>query len=176
MSGVAHCAYCGNGMMGVTRRRSWRRKDGARASGTYRYYQCQSRSNQGRCGYHTWREASLDEAVADELRAAAGRGQLGDGAGEHDGATASEAANAERRMLDAVRRAARGEITTRTLGQYLAELDTARQSAASPPPDPEAALANWPSLDFDEKRALIARLVSKIVVHDDQIEVKVRSP
>ena len=62
-----------------------------------------------------------------------GRGQLGDGAGEHDGATASEAANAERRMLDAVRRAARGEITTRTLGEYLAELDTARQVRRLPP-------------------------------------------
>ncbi len=176
MSGVAHCAYCGNGMMGVTRRSSWRRKDGERASGTYRYYQCQSRSNQGRCGYHTWREASLDEAVADELRAAAKRGPLGGGAGEPDGATASEAANAERRMLDAVRRAARGEITTRTLGEYLAELDTARQSAASPPPNAEAALTNWPSLDFDQKRALVTRLISKVIVHDDRIEVFLLPP
>ena len=171
MSGVAHCAYCGNGMMGVTRRRSWRRKDGARASGTYRYYQCQSRNNQGRCGYHTWREAKLDEAVVGELRAAVARGSAGVDGEKLEQIRASDEANAERRLADAVRRAAREEITTRMLGEYLAELDAAREAAASPQTDAGEALANWASLDFEERRALVAQLVSRVVVEDDRVEV-----
>ena len=171
MSGVAHCAYCGNGMMGVTRRRSWRRKDGARASGTYRYYQCQSRNNQGRCGYHTWREAKLDEAVVGELRAAVARGSAGVGGEKLEQIRASDEANAERRLAGAVRRAAREEITTRMLGEYLAELDAAREAAASPRVDAGEALANWASLDFEERRALVAQLVSRVVVEDDRLEV-----
>lgn len=171
MSGVVHCAYCGNGMMGVTRRRSWRRKDGARASGTYRYYQCQSRNNQGRCGYHTWREARLDEAVVGELRAAVARGSAGVDAEKLEQIRASDEANAERRLADAVRRAAREEITTRMLGEYLAELDAAREASASPRTDAGETLANWASLDFEERRALVAQLVSRVVVEDDRVEV-----
>ena len=72
LSGLAQCGYCGNRMMGVTRKRSWKRKDGQRARAVYRYYQCQSRSNEGRCSYHTWREPILEDAVLAELRDALG--------------------------------------------------------------------------------------------------------
>ena len=171
MSGVAYCGYCGSGMMGVTRKSSWKRKDGSMASGTYRYYQCQSRNNQSRCGYHTWREAELDEAVVSELRSAV----AGDSA-EVDGERlaqirASHVANAERRLIDAVRRAAREEIATTTLGQYLAELDAAREAASSQQIDAGELLARWASLDFTERRALIEQQVSRVVVEDDRVEV-----
>ena len=44
LSGFVYCGYCGNKMMGVTRRQSWRRKtDNRRVTGVYRYYQCQSK-------------------------------------------------------------------------------------------------------------------------------------
>ena len=171
LSGIAHCAYCGNGMMGVTRKSSWKRKDGSRASGIYRYYQCQSRNNQSRCGYHTWREAELDEAVVSELRSAV----AGDSPEVDDERLAqiraSHVANAERRLIDAVRRAAREEIATRTLGQYLAELDAARGATTSQQIDAGQALDQWASLDFAERRALIVEQVSKIVVTDDRVEV-----
>ena len=141
------------------------------ASGTYRYYQCQSRNNQGRCGYHTWREAELDEAVVSELRSAV----AGDSA-EVDGERlaqirASHVANAERRLIDAVRRAAREEIATTTLGQYLAELDAAREAVSSKQIDAGELLARWASLDFTERRALIEQQVSRVVVEDDRVEV-----
>ena len=171
MSGLARCAYCGNGMMGVTRRRSWRRKDGTAASGTYRYYQCQSRNNQSRCGYHTWREADLDEAVLSEMRSAASRDSPGVDAEKLDRARASGVANAERRMNDAVRRAARGDITPRMLGEYLVELDAARQAASSAQVDAGEALARWADLDFAERRALVEQQVSRVVVEDDSVEV-----
>ena len=171
MSGLARCAYCGNGMMGVTRRRSWKRKDGTVASGTYRYYQCQARNNQSRCGYHTWREAELDEAVLGEMRSAANRSSPGVDAGKLGRARASEVANAERRLNDAVRRAAREDITLRMLGEYLGELDAARQAASSALVDAGEALARWADLDFAERRALVEQQVSRVVVEDDRVEV-----
>ncbi len=171
MSGLARCAYCGNGMMGVTRRRSWKRKDGSAASGTYRYYQCQARNNQSRCGYHTWREADLDEAVLSEVRSAANRSSPGVDAEKLEKARASDVANAERRLNDAVRRAAREDITLRMLGEYIAELDAAREAASSAQVDVGEALAKWADLKFPERRALVEQQVSKIVVQDDRVEV-----
>ena len=171
MSGLARCAYCGGGMMGVTRRRSWKRKDGTAASGTYRYYQCQSRNNQSRCGYHTWREAELEEAVLSEMQSAVQQGSSRADAERLDRIRASDVANAERRLMDAARRAAREEITTRMLGEYLAELDAAREAASSPQVDAGEALAKWAELEFSERRALVEQQVSKIVVQDDRVEV-----
>ena len=72
LSGLAFCGYCDNKMMGVTRRQSWRRKDGNSAQGVYRYYQCQSRNNQSLCGYHTWRAGVLEVEVLSELQGTLG--------------------------------------------------------------------------------------------------------
>jgi len=171
MSGLVRCAYCDGGMMGVTRRRSWKRRDGTAASGTYRYYQCQSRNNQSRCGYHTWRESELDEAVLTEMRAAVERGSSTGDASKLDRIRAADVANAERRLMDAVRRAAREEVTMRMLGEYLAELESARRAASSPQVDPKVALEKWAELDFAERRALVEQQVSRIVVEDDRVEV-----
>ena len=84
---------------------------------------------------------------------------------------ASHVANAERRLIDAVRRAAREEIATTTLGQYLAELDAAREAASSKQIATGEVLARWASLDFAERRALIEQQVSRVVVEDDRVEV-----
>jgi hypothetical protein len=73
LSGMARCGRCGNRMIGVSRRQTWKTKDGELHKATYRYYQCESRTNQSRCGYNTQREAELDETVrqviAEELPA-----------------------------------------------------------------------------------------------------------
>ncbi|MHB8576737.1 MAG: recombinase family protein [Dehalococcoidia bacterium] len=65
LSGLAYCGYCGNHMIGVSRRQSWQRQgeDGVReqAEAEYRYYQCLSRTNQSMCDYHTWRADKLEE-------------------------------------------------------------------------------------------------------------------
>ena len=76
LSGLAYCANCDNRMMGVSRRQGWRRKDGTSSVGQYRYYQCQSRANQGTCGYHTWRAGALEQAALQETRDALERGDL----------------------------------------------------------------------------------------------------
>ena len=182
LSGGLICGYCGNKMMGVTRRQSWRRKDGRRARNVYRYYQCQSRNNQSLCGYHTWREKALEGAVLSQLRYAllAKASQAHDndeaaGVLQRESATlrSVKVRNAERRFLGAVKRAARGATTVRVLGEYLKELDAARRGAAGalPPADVAETLANWESLDFEVRQDFLLHRAARIVVKDDTVEV-----
>ena len=68
LSGLVTCDSCGNRMIGVSRRQSWtRRSDGSEQVASYRYYQCESRTNQGICNYNTQRADDLEEAVRKEL-------------------------------------------------------------------------------------------------------------
>ena len=72
LSGLAYCSYCGNKMIGVTRKQRWqRRSDGVVRTAQYRYYQCESRTNRSLCQYRTRRAAELEEEVR--------RGLLGEG-------------------------------------------------------------------------------------------------
>ncbi|HWO72488.1 MAG TPA: recombinase family protein, partial [Dehalococcoidia bacterium] len=68
LSGLLVCGTCGNRMIGVSRRQSWtRRTDGTEQVASYRYYQCESRTNQGTCSYNTQRAEDLEEAVRQQL-------------------------------------------------------------------------------------------------------------
>jgi len=69
LSGIAHCGYCGNKLIGVSRRQAWKRRDGKQMSNSYRYYQCESRTNQSVCGYHTRRADDLEGEVRETLAA-----------------------------------------------------------------------------------------------------------
>ncbi|HXF51829.1 MAG TPA: recombinase family protein [Dehalococcoidia bacterium] len=72
LSGLLRCGHCGNKMIGVSRRQSWRRRGGERQQATYRYYQCESRTNQSLCDYHTWKAEALEEEVRRQLSAPPG--------------------------------------------------------------------------------------------------------
>jgi site-specific DNA recombinase len=68
LSGLAFCGNCGNKMIGVSRRQSWRRRsDGEERVALYRYYQCESRTNQGICAYHTHRAEELEAKLREHL-------------------------------------------------------------------------------------------------------------
>ncbi len=67
LSGLVHCGRCGARMIGVSRRQSWTTKDGEKHSATYRYYQCESRTNQNACGYNTQRASELEERMHREI-------------------------------------------------------------------------------------------------------------
>ena len=67
LSGLVYCARCGNRLIGVSRRQKWTTKDGEEHSAAYRYYQCESRTNQNACGYNTQRAAELEERVRELL-------------------------------------------------------------------------------------------------------------
>jgi site-specific DNA recombinase len=63
LSGIAYCDWCGNKLIGVSRKQSWKRRSGEQVSNSYRYYQCESRTNQSVCGYHTRRADDLESEV-----------------------------------------------------------------------------------------------------------------
>ncbi|MDP9236834.1 MAG: recombinase family protein [Chloroflexota bacterium] len=67
LSGLAYCGYCGNKLIGVSRKQSWKRRSGERVSNSYRYYQCESRTNQSVCSYHTCRADELEAHVRARL-------------------------------------------------------------------------------------------------------------
>lgn len=63
LTGLLYCGYCGNRMIGVSRHQRWQRRDGSEGHGEYRYYQCQSRTNQSLCAYHTHQVEELETQV-----------------------------------------------------------------------------------------------------------------
>ncbi len=67
LSGLVYCGRCGARMIGVSRRQSWVTKDGEKHTAAYRYYQCESRTNQNSCGYNTQRTNELEERVRGQL-------------------------------------------------------------------------------------------------------------
>lgn len=67
LSGLVFCARCGNKMIGVSRRQKWTTRSGEQRTATYRYYQCETRTNQSACGYNTQRAAELEAHVRQRL-------------------------------------------------------------------------------------------------------------
>jgi site-specific DNA recombinase len=84
LSGVAYCGHCGNKLIGVSRKQTWKRRNGEDVAKTYRYYQCESRTNQSVCNYHTQRaddlEAQTRAALRDAFSTGSGFPQAGDAA------------------------------------------------------------------------------------------------
>lgn len=84
LSGLACCGHCGNKLIGVSRKQSWKRRSGEQVSNSYRYYQCESRTNQSVCSYHTRRaddlEAQTRQVLAEAFSTGSGFPQAGDDA------------------------------------------------------------------------------------------------
>ncbi|MBI4340270.1 MAG: recombinase family protein, partial [Chloroflexi bacterium] len=100
LSGFVYCGDCGNRMVGVTRRQAWvRRKDGSRQEKEYRYYQCQSRTNQGVCTYHTQQAEELEQRLLEYLQGE--RSRLGSLKGVRDPLASPAAVLRQRRKLRA---------------------------------------------------------------------------
>ena len=184
LSGIAFCDYCGNKMMGVTRRQQWRNKDGERVRNTYRYYQCQSRNNQSVCGYHTWREAELEESVVAQIRSAIESETLGSDGSDTQEVRASEVLsevhkeelrNAERRFIQAMKKTASGAADTDRLEGAVSGLDRARARAdkTGPAPGARASFAMWDYLGFDQKRDFLLAHVTRVEVSDQMARVVV---
>ena len=181
LSGLVFCGYCGNKMIGSSRRQAWRRKDRSRAKNTYRYYQCQSRANQSACKYHTWRASVLEDQVLQEMKAAHGAGLLVSSPASSASPSGSRVKVAQRRFLWAFKTAAEGQMSIPTLASYLEALTQAREPApgsdgagANNHATPES-LDKWAYLPISERQELLESFTERIVVRDDRIEVHFRS-
>ena len=198
LSGLAHCGYCGNRLIGVTRKQSWKRRDGAVMSNSYRYYQCESRTNQSVCGYHTRRagdlEAAVRAAIADAAREAEAIGPGRDGAAPVEDELQRLRARAraiERRFDGHVAAATKGRLSGERLhalaqaaaAERLAVEDAVealeQRAASHDGADTGTAAAarlagEWDGLAFDVLQRALRAAVARIVVTDESLAVELR--
>ena len=107
LSGLVFCGRCGARMIGVSRKQRWTTRAGERREAAYRYYQCESRTNQNACSYNTQREAELEGRARELLAApngAATRVQRIGGADAYAEAIAAELDRIEGRLRQNRRR------------------------------------------------------------------------
>ena len=190
LTGLLYCGECGSRMMGVTRHRTWRRRDGERVHGEYRYYQCQSRVNRSQCQYHTHHAAAVDEQVLRAVRQSGsgrpGPQQAARGVGQDLRETESMLRALERRYAVWVRRAADGLITLRQLRPAFQRLDMDHQALqehlAASSGDPERRQewagsqlrrieSDWEGLDALQRQQLLRSFVSRVTVRDGKVQI-----
>ena len=204
LAGLLQCGHCGNKMIGVSRRQSWKRRSGSEGQASYRYYQCESRTNQSMCDYHTQRADELEEHVRQRL-AGLDAAALLPRAGYEAAVLAeweAEAAHVRDRLRQMDRRldeqlvaAGRGRITREqlrklsvaTASQRLTfedELENIEHKLRDQANATERAhgrqrtlakvLDGWDSLQVTEKQPLLRELIDKIVIRDEGFEVLLR--
>ena len=187
LSGLVYCEQCGNRMIGVTRRQSWHRKDGRRMRSVYRYYQCQSRTNQGLCEYQTWRAGELEEAVVTELygnldmamlAAAKRKDRIPVVAGQPlQGEVTSWPENLRRRYLRYLRSAAQGATTLGRLRRQLNRLAQEQQALSEGEllsPEMAAQPAVWQNADQTTRRKLLGMLLERVETSKSSVALRLK--
>lgn len=182
LSGLCECSYCGKTMMGVTRKQNWKREGGERVKNTYRYYQCQSKGNQGTCGYHTWTTDKLETRVVKMLKTLVGNGKLSESVSGNRGEQKlrngaerrlAKVVSAEKRFVEFMKKTARGQSVLERLELYLQALDNAREQAfisCSLQEIPEL-LETWDEQPFAKQQAFLNEYIALITVKDRSVKI-----
>lgn len=192
LAGLATCGYCGNHLIGV-RRASRARASGGGPQPALIYYQCESRTNQSRCDYHTRRAEDLETAVRAQLAQPANVALPASAPTTLPEIATDAHREGLRRRLDALlERRARGEWTADRLrkeGGALALADLEAEEAAEVVARRRADVIDaagrqraqgaartrlvrlWDALPFAERRRLLRQVVAGIVVTDESVQV-----
>ena len=202
--GMLICGYCGNRLIGVSRKQTWtRRRDGSEQVASYRYYQCESRTNQGICSYHTQRAEELEKRRA---RSALGarphparrrrrrRNVIGQWQAEMQ-APQGPPRHVDRRLSRYLEQAssARAKATAcaRRASSSPRSASRSKRSCATPSGAPStthsaaerrrtrnAALdllvSQWENLPLSESQQLLKELVENVRVTDDEVSLTLR--
>ncbi len=188
LSGLAVCSACGNKMVGVTRRQSWGRKDGSKVQGEYRYYQCQSRTNQGVCRYHTWRANNLENAVLEHVRDAMAQEYNSLPALQSHSFTNDRLDKTQKKLgvqfIRALQNTALGNTSMSYLRDIVAGMDEEisetvvgmRELIDLPKESTKKETYNyildkWDSLDKDFLRSILIVLISSVMVTDNSADI-----
>jgi len=191
LAGFAYCAYCSNRMIGVTRYQGWNRKDGSHTVNQYRYYQCQSRTNQGMCSYHTWRSGKLEHIVMGYIKESLVSGALKltslGTASQHSTEFEKRSKRLKGQLMKILESTAAGITSIERLRIILQDIDsqinTPNGNVSSSDLIREAIvtgdlsylLNDWESLDKNTNSNLVRALVSRVTVQDDSVEVFLNS-
>ena len=182
LSSLCQCGYCGNTMMGVTRKQNWKRQSGERVKNTYRYYQCQSKGNQGTCSYHTWTTNKLEARVLKMLTTMVQNGKLEKSVSGQKGEVKlrlaaenrfTKVVSAEKRFVEFMKKTARGESVVGRLELYLQALDNARDQAfiSCTPEEVAALIKTWKEQPFTRQQAFLNEYISLITVKDRSVKI-----
>jgi site-specific DNA recombinase len=203
LAGLVQCGHCGNRMIGVSRRQSWRRRSGSEGHASYRYYQCESRTNQSVCDYHTQRADDLEERVRATLGMdgvpvmpqAGNEAQVRAEWEEKATRLRTRIRQLDHRMDDQLTAAAKGRITREQLQnlsittaaqrlrleEELEEVERKvqeQQNATERSHGRRKALASlldgWGSLAMGERQSLLREVLDRVVVRDEGIQVLLR--
>jgi site-specific DNA recombinase len=202
LSGIANCGYCGNRLIGVTRKQAWKRQSGERVENSYRYYQCESRTNQSVCSYHTRRADELEAEVRRLLGVPAE-----DPAPAEDDVAIAEGQERERARLQArlraIDRRIEGYVDVAAKGRLSKErmhtmslaaaadrlaledaLDAVERRIAQKldvedrrrarAHDVERLLSAWDAMPFHERQTALRDCINGITVADDAVTLSLR--
>ena len=183
LAGLLKCAYCGDSMIGSTRRQTWVKQSGDRVSNEYRYYQCQSKSNRGTCEYHTWQTEKLESLVVETIKSHVESNLLQESmSGEKGEEKQREAAvrrlkhvaSYEKRFLDFMKKTSQGQSVIERLALYLDELDESRRGAfiSIPPEKCQTFINNWDEKDFVEQHSFLNEYIYKIDVRKRSVKLR----
>jgi hypothetical protein len=182
LGGLLYCGACGEGVFGMTRRRSWKRRDGTLQDAAYRYYECRARPLRGTVEakqHASWRAERLEEAVASAL-GGTGPAPLRDLTAVHSEGRghAKLLQAAEREFMQAIRAVASGRARTESLHSALAALREARKNSGAgedAPQGADAATAGRPQPPHaGAARDAIAHAVERVIVHPGRVELVTR--
>ena len=187
LGGLARCASCGQGVFGLTRKRSWKRKNGEQVDRIYRYYECPGRTGPGNGTadeHASWRATELEQVVRDKLLKLAETGRLSRGVSNvADTVPAARrganVAAAEREFMRALRSVASGYGGTADLTAPLANLQKARSDAANgsgPAGDAMSLVEAATGEDLSLAREAMSALLERIVVSPNGAEIELRKP
>ena len=195
LSGILYCGHCGQRMMGVTRRQTWKRKDGDRMRGEYRYYQCQSRTNRSQCEYRTQRATPLEEQVLRQVGGQSVEGILvsympvAERVADDSAREQAKVEMLNRRFVDWVKRTASGAMTLPQLRRALTDVVMERRGAVSrleslDGDDDGMQQAHdevrgrfdeqWDQLDPSQRREVLHGLVARVEVTDGKVGMVMR--
>lgn len=180
LGGLVRCASCGHGIPGLSRKRSWRRKDDSVASKTYRYYEfaeCPKRrktrgsnllpaaasSAEADGGCPSWRAESLESVVKERISNLS-FDELGDVVPRDDGADLADRLDAARSKFSAsVRKVATGRGDIEHLLPEIEKMDAIRQQLAVR----EATARRGGSVTKSRNRRLVADHVATVAADID---------
>jgi site-specific DNA recombinase len=203
LSGLAHCGYCGNRMIGVSRRQSWQRRgDGSSVQAEYRYYQCETRTNQSMCDYHTRRAGEFEEEVRAAIEAELRRQlRVSDNGSEADVEEDLKSLKSRLRLLDRrleqlLDAGSTGQISAAevreqsvevaqqqlTLEETVADLERRtrqRQNEDQRRAAREGLLGvvasqHWNRLDFPARQQFVQQVLQRVVAFDDKLQIVLR--
>jgi len=178
LSGFLICGYCGNTMIGSTKTQRWKRTDQKRVHKQYRYYQCQSKTGQSTCDYHTWKADLLDQTVLGQLKYVVLDKIKRQGSytfsevSDDSRVVSTEERNAYRRFVNAMLVVSKGQGNFMVLTRALDELDLSRKkSVPISDLDTDSVMNNWDSFNDETLKAILDIEVKRVRVMDTKVEL-----